>query len=151
MRIEQPKDQFNLQRFIDAQELIYATAIGELIRGEKRTHWMWYVFTQTEGGTSERARHYAIGSRTETRAYLGHPLLGARLLECTEIVFRHARKSAHEIFGAPDDLKFRSCMTLFNLARGGPVFEEALDIFYQGQKDEATPRIYASWKEEISE
>ena len=142
-----PRDRFDLQRFMNAQTPIYTTALGELLRGKKRTHWMWFIFRQAEGlGTSEMAQLYAIRSRVEANAYLAHPLLGVRLLECTETVLQHTSRSANEIFGSPDDIKFRSCMTLFDLARGGPSFEDALDLFYQGQRDEMTSQIYSSWK-----
>jgi uncharacterized protein (DUF1810 family) len=142
-----PRDRFDLQRFMNAQTPIYTAALGGLSRGKKRTHWMWFIFPQAEGlGTSETAQLYAIRSRMEANAYLAHPLLGVRLLECTETVLQHTSKSANEIFGSPDDMKFRSSMTLFDLAHGGPSFGEALDLFYQGQRDEATARIYASWR-----
>jgi uncharacterized protein (DUF1810 family) len=108
---------------------------------------MWFIFPQAEGlGTSEMARQYAIRSRVEANAYLAHPLLGLRLLECTEAALKHRHKSARDIFGSPDDLKFRSSMTLFDLTRGGPAFGEAIDLFCQGQHDERTAVIYSSWK-----
>jgi uncharacterized protein (DUF1810 family) len=128
-----PRDRFHLQRFIDAQTPDYTIVLGELLRGKKWTHWMWFIFPQAEGlGTSEMAQRYAIRSRMEANAYLAHPLLGVRLLECTETVLQHTSKSANEIFGSPYDIQFRSSMTLFDLAHGGPSFGEALNLFYQG-------------------
>src|SRR5215831_11299149 len=101
------KDPFDLQRFLDAQHPLYGNVIAELRGGRKRTHWIWFIFPQVEGlGLSSMSTHYAIHSRAEAVAYLAHPLLGARLVECIESVLQHADKSAHEIFGSPDDLKF---------------------------------------------
>ena len=135
-------DPFDLQRFVDAQRPLYATVLAELRSGRKRTHWIWFVFPQVEGlGHSAMAQHYAIRSREEALAYLGHPALGARLIECTELVVGVADKTAHEIFGTPDDLKFRSCMTLFGAVGGQAIFRHALDRFYQGAPDEATLAI----------
>ena len=108
-------DPFDLQRFLDAQHPLYDNVIAELCDGRKRTHWIWFIFPQVEGlGLSWMSQHYAIHSRAEAVAYLTHALLGARLVECTESVLQHADKSAHDIFGSPDDLKFHSSMTLFD-------------------------------------
>lgn len=107
-------DPFHLQRFVDAQLQVITDVRQELAAGRKRTHWMWFVFPQIAGlGRSEIATRYAIGSAEEARSYLAHPVLGERLLECVELVCRHSTRSAYEIFGSPDDLKFRSSLTLF--------------------------------------
>ena len=107
-------DPFDLARFLEAQADTYAQAVRELRSGQKRSHWMWFVFPQIDGlGASATARRYALKSLAETRAYLGHPVLGARIGECTRIVNGLAGRSARQIFGTPDDLKFRSSMTLF--------------------------------------
>src|SRR5437764_10712569 len=107
-------DPFNLQRFVDAQAGIYAQALGELRAGCKQSHWMWFIFPQIAGlGFSPTAQHYAIGSLAEAGAYLAHPQLGPRLRETTAAVMAVAGRTAHQIFGSPDDLKFRSSMTLF--------------------------------------
>jgi uncharacterized protein (DUF1810 family) len=136
----------NLARFIDAQNPIYTTVIEELRQGRKQTHWIWFVFPQVEGlGRSSMAKHYAISSRQEARAYLADPVLGPRLRECTKLVLSHADRSAHQIFGSPDDLKFRSSMTLFDAIGGPPHFSQALDRFYGGQADQATLAALASW------
>ena len=134
---------FNLQRFIDAQAHQYDNAISELKSGRKRTHWIWFIFPQLKGlGHSDIARHYAIKSLAEARAYLDHPLLGARLKECTLTVLNVEGRSAHEIFGHPDDLKFLSCMTLFSaISAPGTVFEQAIDKYYNGIADQATLSI----------
>ncbi|MGH8229969.1 MAG: DUF1810 domain-containing protein [Steroidobacteraceae bacterium] len=118
----------DLGRFVDAQERIYAQARAELAAGRKRSHWMWFIFPQLRGlGHSPTSREFGIASLEEARAYLAHPLLGARLLECTQLVDAVEDRTAREIFGSPDDLKFRSCMTLFAEASGhGEVFESAL-------------------------
>lgn len=117
---------FNLDRFLDAQARVYDEVLSELRDGRKRTHWMWFIFPQMAGlGRSETSRFYAIGSRAEAEAYLAHPVLGARLRECTELVNAIEGRSANAIFGSPDDLKFCSCMTLFAPIEGG-VFDEAL-------------------------
>jgi uncharacterized protein (DUF1810 family) len=135
-------DPFDLQRFIEAQRPLYSTVLAELRTGRKRTHWIWFVFPQVKGlGHSSMAQHYAIRSREEAAAYLRHPVLGARLIECTEVVVGVADRTAHEIFGSPDYLKFRSSMTLFDAAGGQAIFRRALDRFYQGTPDEATLAI----------
>jgi uncharacterized protein (DUF1810 family) len=142
-----PKNEpFDLDRFVSAQQPVYEAVLAELQQGRKQTHWIWFVFPQVDGlGSSSTARHYAIKSRAEAVAYLAHPLLGVRLLECTETVLAHSRKSAHEIFGSPDDLKFCSSMTLFERARGGPAFGRALDLFFGGKRDAKTLAIFNDW------
>ncbi len=133
-------DQFDLQRFIDAQEPLYGRVRAELADGRKRTHWMWFVFPQIAGlGQSFMARKFAISGFDEARAYLLHPTLGARLLECARLVASHAGRSATEIMGSPDDMKLRSCMTLFRQAcPEEPIFQQVLDTFYAGKADEST-------------
>ncbi len=125
---------------------MYSKVVDELRRGHKQMHWIWFIFPQVVGlGYSSTAQRYGIRSRDEARAYLAHPLLGGRLLECTELVLGHAEKSAHEIFGSPDDLKFRSSMTLFGAVSARALFRTALDRFYGGIPDEATLAIMAPW------
>ena len=133
---------FDLDRFTAAQDPIYPRVTEELRAGRKQSHWMWFVFPQIAGlGSSEMARRYAIASLDEARAYLAHTVLGQRLRECAALVLETKDKSADDIFGTPDTLKFHSCMTLF--ARAAPedtetMFREALDRFYDGKEDEQT-------------
>lgn len=131
---------YDLDRFVAAQAPIYAQAAAELAAGRKRSHWMWFVFPQIEGlGASAMAQRYAIHSLAEARAYLAHPLLGARLKECVALVNRVEGRSAHEIFGPPDDLKFHSSMTLFAAAAPEePLFAEALRKYFAGRHDPLT-------------
>jgi uncharacterized protein (DUF1810 family) len=132
----------DLQRFLDAQEPVLDQVLMELRAGRKRTHWMWFVFPQLAGlGYSAMARFYAIADLNEARRYLEHPVLGDRLELCTKTANINEGKSAHAIFGPPDDLKFRSCMTLFDAAASGrTVFGEALDLFFAGSPDAETLR-----------
>jgi uncharacterized protein (DUF1810 family) len=129
-----------LQRFVTAQDPIYADVRDELAAGRKRSHWMWFVFPQLQGlGHSATAQYYGIASRQEATAYWQHPVLGPRLRECTALVLATRGKSAHDIFGTPDDLKFRSSMTLFAaVAPAEPLFEQALARFFSGRPDETT-------------
>src|SRR4029077_17617591 len=124
-----PADPHALQRFVAAQAQVYAQVRAELARGRKQSHWMWFVFPQLrELGRSETARRYGIASREEAAAYLAHPLLGERLVECTALMLAVEGKSAFEVLGPPDDLKFRSSMTLFAaLSPPDSCFAEALD------------------------
>lgn len=133
-------DPYGLSRFVEAQEGVYERALQELRRGRKATHWMWLVFPQLAGlGHSEMARRYGISSMDEAQAYLGHPVLGLRLQECTGAACGAEGRSAYEIFGSPDDLKFRSSMTLFLRAGAGEAcFREALDRFFGGEEDPLT-------------
>jgi len=133
-------DPFDLQRFVEAQAAVYATVMQELARGAKRSHWMWFVFPQLKGlGRSATAQHYGIGSADEARAYAAHELLGPRLLECTRLVVAVSRKSALEVFGRPDDLKFHSSMTLFaSVVAGEVLFAAALQRYFSGTPDAAT-------------
>jgi uncharacterized protein (DUF1810 family) len=143
------QDAFNLERFVTAQEGTYAQALGELKAGQKTTHWMWFIFPQVAGlGTSHMARKYAIGLRTEAEAYLAHPILGPRLLECSEALLTVTGRTAHEIMGSPDDLKLRSSMTLFRATAEPPApFQSVLDRYYAGHPDERTLEILARWSE----
>jgi len=135
------EDSFDLERFVTAQAPVFETVLAELRAGRKRSHWMWFVFPQLRGlGQSWTARFYGIASIEEARAHLAHPLLGPRLDLCTRIVLGSEGPSLHAIFGSPDDMKFRSCMTLFSLAtddRANP-FPEALDRCCGGRPDERT-------------
>jgi len=133
-------DPFNLQRFIDAQAPVYAQVLAELGAGSKRSHWMWFVFPQIEGlGFSPLARKFAISSLAEAAAYLQHPVLGPRLAECTELVNHVEGRTIEQIFGYPDDLKFRSSMTLFAHATpDSRVFLDALQKYSKGEFDPAT-------------
>ncbi|HVV27621.1 MAG TPA: DUF1810 domain-containing protein [Rhizomicrobium sp.] len=129
----------SLERFIDAQAPVFDRALAELRAGRKRTHWMWFVFPQVAGlGHSAMAQLYAIASLEEARAYLAHSVLGPRLRECTQAVLNLAGHSAHDIFGAPDDMKFRSSMTLFDLAEPDGIFRAAIDRYFDGEGDPLT-------------
>jgi uncharacterized protein (DUF1810 family) len=135
-------DPYDLERYVSAHEGVYAQVCAELAAGRKASHWMWFIFPQLRGlGSSPTAQHYAISSLAEARAYLAHPLLGARLRECTRLVNCVEGRSARAIFGSPDDLKFRSCMTLFVRAGGGSPFEEALARYCGGESDPLTLRL----------
>ena len=131
---------FNLDRFVAAQDPVYSDVLAELRTGRKHTHWMWFVFPQIEGlGSSEMARKYAIGSEDEAAAYLAHPVLGPRLRECARLVATHADRDIGAIFDSPDDRKFQSSMTLFaDVAPDEAVFQACLDIFFDGNGDPAT-------------
>jgi len=127
-------DPHGLQRFLTAQEPLLAQARRELSEGHKRSHWMWFMFPQIAGlGGSEMARHYAIGSLAEARAYMAHPTLGPRLRDLTAVVNNVQGRSAHAIFGSPDDMKFHACVTLFaRAAPEAPEFPAALDKYFGG-------------------
>ena len=133
-------DAFSFDRFVQAQAPVMGQVLRELGDGRKASHWMWFVFPQLAGlGHSALARHYAIGSLAEAKAYLAHPVLGPRLVECAGLVNQVENRSAHEIFGSPDDLKFRSSMTLFASAQpGASVFRAALDKYFGGTPDPLT-------------
>jgi uncharacterized protein (DUF1810 family) len=135
-------DRFDLGRFVQAQEPGYERVIAELTDGRKRSHWMWYIFPQIAGlGSSATSERYAIGGSDEARAYLAHPVLGARLRECAQKVLNVHGRGASEIFGYPDDLKLRSCMTLFAaVSPSGSVFERVLAKYFGGRGDELTTR-----------
>jgi uncharacterized protein (DUF1810 family) len=131
---------FNLERFVEAQNGVYETALAELRAGRKRTHWMWFIFPQIEGlGHSAMAQRYAIRSADEAAAYLAHPVLGPRLRACAAAVASHADRGVDEIFGHPDNLKFHSSMTLFaDVAPDEAIFQACLDQFFDGRADPAT-------------
>ncbi len=126
-----------LERFIEAQDPVYDAVIAELTRGKKQSHWMWFVFPQPRGlGRSDASRYYGIASRAEALAYSRHAVLGARLRECTALVLAIQGRSAHDIFGTPDDLKFHSCMTLFHeVDPEEPSFARALERYFAGAPD----------------
>jgi uncharacterized protein (DUF1810 family) len=130
-------DTFALERFIQAQDPIYAQVVSELRRGRKRGHWIWYIFPQLRGlGMSPTSQHFGISGLEEARAYLAHPLLGERLAECVEMILSHQGVSAESILGRLDALKFRSCLTLFAAAEPSQtVFAEALERFFGGTRD----------------
>lgn len=138
------RDPFELRRFEEAQASNYADALVELGAGQKRSHWMWYVFPQVDGlGSSRMARRYAIKSRGEAEAYLAHPVLGPRLVRAAEALLGVRERTASEIMGHPDDLKLRSSMTLFaQFAGPGSVFQRVLERYYGGVPDERTLEIF---------
>lgn len=142
-------DPFDLARFTSAQEAMHDRALAEIRRGDKRSHWMWFIFPQIDGlGFSSTAKHYAIKSAEEARQYLAHPVLGTRLIACAEAVLALEGRSAFDIFGSPDDLKLKSCMTLFESVAGSDsVFGRVLDKYYQGKRDTRTEEILAARKE----
>ena len=133
-------DSYNLRRFVEAQDPMYEQVCSELRGGRKTSHWMWFVLPQIAGlGDSPMAQHYAIGSRSEAVAYAEHPVLGPRLRECSAFVNAIEGSTAHQIFGSPDDLKFRSSMTLFALCAADPqIFLDALNKYYGGKDDPLT-------------
>ena len=136
-------DPHDLSRFVQAQGRDYERALSEIQSGRKRSHWMWYIFPQFDGlAFSSTSKHYAIKTVDEARAYLEHPILGPRLLACAEAAVRVEGRSATEIFGSPDDLKLRSCATLFaSVSPPGSVFHRLLDKYYQGETDGKTLRL----------
>ena len=136
-------DTFHLERFLDAQTGQYEQVLAELRAGRKRSHWIWFIFPQMKGlGHSPQSEYYGIGSLDEATAYARHPLLGPRLVECAELVNRVKGRSIRDILGTPDDLKFRSCMTLFaRAAEDEPVFSAALDRYFSGEPDPLTLRF----------
>ena len=133
-------DPFDLDRFVRAQDADYETALAEIRGGRKRSHWMWYVFPQIAGlGVSPTAQHFAIRNLAEAKAYLSHPILGPRLIECAETLLTIEGRSAHDIFGSPDDMKLRSCATLFaQVSADSSVFQRILDRYFDGRPDERT-------------
>ncbi|NOS79412.1 MAG: DUF1810 domain-containing protein [Nitrospira sp.] len=138
-------DEYNLHRFLDAQEGVYHTVLDELRAGRKSSHWIWFIFPQIAGlGRSGTAQKFAIGSLDEAKAYLQHPVLGPRLRECTQLVLNVDGRSAEEIFGYPDYLKFRSCMTLFMTATtDNTIFKSALLKYFDGKLDQLTLDLLA--------
>ena len=134
------RDTYNLQRFIDAQEPIYEAVINELKLGRKSSHWMWYIFPQIKGlGRSRLAQEFAISSLEEADAYLANPILGSRLRECTQLVLNIDGRNIKEIFGYPDNLKFRSSMTVFSCTqKDNQLFKDALLKHFEGRPDQLT-------------
>ena len=138
--MEDHKDQFDLQRFVDAQNRVFDQVCAELRTGRKQTHWMWFIFPQLAGlGSSAMAARYAISGKPEAQAYLAHEILGPRLRHCTQLVNEVKGRSVSEIFGYPDDLKFHSLMTLFTqVAPDEKMFADALQKYFAGQLDKQT-------------
>jgi uncharacterized protein (DUF1810 family) len=136
----------SLDRFIKAQQSDYATALSEIKSGKKRSHWMWYVFPQLKGlGMSETARFYGINDKQEAVAYLNNNSLGKRLVEISEALLGLPGNDPHYIFGSPDDMKLKSCMTLFaSLPQANPVFEQVLSKFYDGEQDQKTLQLLSN-------
>ena len=133
----------DLNRFQEAQERQYSKAFEEIKNGKKNSHWMWYIFPQIAGlGSSEMSRIYAVRDIAEAERYLAHPVLGARLISISRLLLSANIKTAHEIFGSPDDLKLRSSMTLFaSVKNTDPVFQQVLDQYFGGEKDAKTVEI----------
>ena len=136
-------DPYDLQRFVRAQEHDYEEALSEIRSGRKRSHWMWYIFPQFDGlGVSPTSKQYAVKSLAEAKAFLAHPLLGPRLRECAAAAVRIKGLSAADIFGFPDDMKLRSCATLFaSVSPSGSVFHRLIDRFFAGEPDAETLRL----------
>ncbi|MFI3122010.1 MAG: DUF1810 domain-containing protein [Methylococcaceae bacterium] len=139
---------FDLSRFTNAQESVYDNVLAELTSGQKRTHWMWYIFPQIDGlGHSATSKHYAIKNLEEAGQYLNHPVLGKRLLECAEAVYAVDGRSISEIFAYPDDLKLKSSMTLFAfVAPSYSVFSRILDKYFNGERDILTLHLLEKLK-----
>jgi uncharacterized protein (DUF1810 family) len=142
-------DPYNLARFVEAQRRDYERALSEIEAGRKQSHWMWYIFPQFEGlGSSPTSRHYAIRSEAEAAAYLAHPVLGPRLIECAEAVLGVEGRSAHDVFGSPDDMKLRSSATLFaSVSSDNSVFHRVLEKWFDGKPDAHTVRLVESARE----
>jgi uncharacterized protein (DUF1810 family) len=145
---QKANDPFELSRFLQAQEEDYEHALMEIKGGQKRTHWMWYIFPQLDGlGFSSMSKRYAIKSIEEAQAYLSHPVLGSRLLECAKAVVAVEGRSIAEIFGSPDDLKLRSSATLFaSVSPAGSVFDRILGKYYRGVRDSKTLQLLEKLK-----
>ena len=137
--------EYNLERFINAQEASYEIALSEIKSGRKKSHWMWYIFPQVQGlGFSETSKFYAIKDIGEAKAFLEHPVLGERLVRICNALLHLESDNAHNIFGSPDDLKLRSSMTLFSSLNINPVFQKLLEKFFNGIKDDKTLQIIGS-------
>lgn len=141
------EDKFLLQRFMQAQSHLYSDVVSELKQGRKINHWMWFIFPQVEGlGRTSTAEKYAIKSIEEAKAYIAHPILGGRLRECTELVLGIDGCSANQIFGYPDDLKFKSSITLFKqVIEDNKIFKDAIVKYFDGQEDILTIDILKGW------
>lgn len=137
------QDTFNLSRFVDAQHPVYSRVLEELRAGRKTSHWMWFVFPQLQGlGHSETARRFAITGAAQAQAFLRHEVLGRRLEECVKTLLQHRDLSATQILGSPDDMKLRSCLTLFiSVQPESDVYQQALEQFYAGEPDSRTLRL----------
>ena len=134
--MKRPED---LTRFTEAQNTQYAIALAEITKGRKISHWMWYIFPQIKGlGFSEMARFYGINDVQEAKEYVNHPILGKRLIQISQVLLGLNGNNANAVFGSPDDLKLKSCMTLFASVSSEPVFQQVLDKFFDGNKDERT-------------
>jgi len=136
-------DPYNLQRFVSAQEAEYGQALAEIRAGRKKNHWMWFIFPQFDGlGFSPTSRFYSIKTIEEAKAYLDHPVLGPRLLKCIRALLELQGRTAAQIFGSPDDLKLRSCLTLYSVASPSEkIFRKALEKYYAGEPDVRTLRL----------
>ena len=136
-------DNYNLERFIEAQKNDYAIALSEIKNGRKESHWMWYIFPQAMGlGYTSTSIHYSIKDLDEAKAYLEHPVLGNRLIEISNVLLQLETDDAHKVFGNPDTAKLKSSMTLFSLVPGADnVFQKVLDKFFNGKKDEKTLQL----------
>lgn len=133
---------YNLQRFLDAQQGDYEHALAEIRNGRKYSHWIWYIFPQLKGlGMSYNSQYYGISGKEEAEAYLAHPVLGERLREITSAFLQLKSKTAEEVFGSLDAMKVLSCMTLFNEVAPGDLFRQVIDRYYQGETDEMTKRM----------
>ncbi len=142
----EPDDPYDLDRFVRAQAGDYERALAEIRQGRKRSHWMWFIFPQIDGlGSSAISRRYSIKSLDEARAYLDHPVLGARLNQAVETLLKLSGPSANEIFGFPDEMKLQSCATLFALvSEAGSVFHRLLDKYFHGERDLMTLRLLSA-------
>ncbi len=137
--------EYNLNRFVEAQDKLYGQVLSELRQGRKTSHWMWYIFPQIKGlGYSSTATYYAIHSLDEATGYLNHPVLGSWLIECCQILLGLENKTAEDILGSIDAMKLKSSMTLFSLVSDNPVFNQVLGMYYNGERDNATLRIIES-------
>ena len=136
-------DDYNLNRFLEAQESTYQTALSEITNGKKRSHWMWYIFPQVAGlGFSETSQYYGIKTIAEAKAYLNHPVLGKRLIEISEVLLTINGKSANQVFGSPDDMKLKSSMTLFAaISDEDSVFNKVLEKYFDGKEDAKTLQL----------
>ena len=131
-----------LNRFVEAQDRVYEGVLDEIAMGQKTSHWMWFIFPQLrELGHSANDKRFGIETKAEARAYVEHPLLGARLKECVNLLLSQRNSEIHDILGSPDDLKLRSCLTLFSTLSENPCFKRALERFYAGKTDAATLQL----------
>lgn len=139
-------DNIELIKFLDAQNQVYLKALSEIKKGKKTTHWMWYIFPQIKGlGSSETAQYYAIKNLNEATAYLKHPILGKHLIEIAQELYNLKGKTVTQILGTPDDMKLRSCMTLFaNVKNANPLFNNVLEKYFNGVPDELTLHLLNS-------